>query len=416
MNVLKRTFVLSVKAGAQWEEIDGTNEIVASLFQKYRDIILVLGDDTSTDERIVDLAQVKPSYALFNNTLTILVQSLSSYGFETLPALPMSDVGYVTYVSAHWARYAINFAKAGVEYLQGTPVDMLTDVSLRRDDVEGKDTLHKYCLFSVNGYIHNSEMANGITYVKDAGKSMQYTQSNQMGILSFLDVGALSKLPITASMISVMPGFSSLSERIKLTVPEEYIGKPCFLVMGGYLIFADGLGFTQVSNLSYSLDMTSVHYVNKVLESQQYLDLTALGLLPTGNNPTAFSLDDLKSDDVITKYLTLSQSFLVFVDTDRLFWGRIPLRQSNSPGLFTTYQEPTYPLFLESGRMCDYWKQEERGRWSVTMADSYRRPWMHQHENEANLKHLFGQLSFDAKNQFSQGFLLEIGSYKNGSM
>lgn len=416
MNVLKRTFVLSVKAGAQWEEIDGTNEIVSALFQKYRSIIIVLGTDLDLSERIIDLEQLRTSYALYANTLTLLVQTLDGYGFETLEELPTKKVGYVKYTSAHYARYAINYAKAGVEYPQGSSSDLLTDLSIRRDDLEGTDALQKYCLFSINGFIHNSERINGIDYVKDGGRSMQLSRSNQMGLLSFMEVGELHRVPITSSMLGVEQGFQTMADRVKITVPTGHENKPCFLVMGGYILFIDGLVFNQVSERGFTLDLELAHYIDKLLESQLYIDLSSLELFGSPINDGNLNIAQAKSDSTISKYLTLSQSFMVFVDTDKLFWNRVPLRHSNVPGLFTTYQEPEYPLFLGNGRMADYWKMEERGRWSITLADSYKRQWMHVRENEAKLVNIFNQLSFDAKNQFSTGSLMEIGSYKNGSM
>lgn len=416
MNVLKRTFVLSVLAGAQWVEIDAANEIVADLYQKYRGIIVVLGNGVDAEERIVDLAQIRSDYVLFANTLTILLQSLDGYGFETLSATPGSDAGYVKYASAHYARYAINYAKAGVEYPKGTPVDLLTDVSLRRDDMDGSARLHDYALHSVNGYVHNSAYVGDVTYVLDAGRSMQLTRMNQIGLLSFLEVGKLNKVPVTPSMMSVMDGFQSMYERMKVIVPAEHIGKPFFLVAGGQIIFPDGFALAQVGERSYTINFEKLDYVDKLLEAQLYIDLGSLGLTHDPMNPGSINVPEACSDVVLQRYMQLSQTFFVFVETDRLFWNRIPLRSSNVPGLFTTYQDPQYPLFMENGRMVDYWKQDERGRWSISVVDSYRRKWMHDRERESRLENIYAQLSFDAGNQFCNGSLMEIGGYRNGSL
>lgn len=413
MYTLIQTHVLSTKTGAQWETVAGSNLIVSSLFSSYRRILLELLETETNTPMIVDMEQLKADYAFYTNTLSVLLQSIGALGLDTIPNLPNKKVGYVQYTNAHYAGYHLSFAKAGFQLESTADASMKPDVLLNRSDIADMKVLHDYCLFSVNGYIHNSEHVNGETFAKDAGKSMRLSKDNQMGIMSFMGLSKLEKKPFTSGMLSIPAGFETLKDRVAITVPETHQHKTCLLVLGGYLVFPQPGTFFKVSDLVYHVDLKKLSYIDRLLESQIYLDLSELGLSYAEVNYKNLNIEEAWRDATVIKYFGMSQSFLVFLDVDNLFFDRVHLRQFHTPGVFTAYQEPVYPLFIGTGRLADYWKTNEGDRWSVTMVDSYRRLWTHHRENESQLENIFDQLSFDVPYHFSQGYLMEIGTYKN---
>ncbi len=413
MYTLIKTHVLSIKTGAQWETIVGGSEIVATLYATYRSIILELTLVETGDTHYVDFEQLKAEYAVYNNTLAVLLQSLGNRSLDTIPKLPHSKVGYAEYVNAHYAGYSLSYAKAGFVTEPGVDDALKPDVLLTRRDITDMKVLYDNCLFTVNGYIHNAEYVNDKIFAKDAGKSMRWTKDNQMGIISFMGIGKLSRVPMTSSMISIPQGFTTLKDRIEITVPAGYENKACLMVLGGYLVFPQADTFFKVSDRVFHVDLKKLSYIDRLLESQLYLDMSSLGLSYAEINYGNLNVDEAWRDVTVQKYFGMSQSFMVFFDTDNLFFDRVYLRQFHTPGMFTAYQEPIYPLFLSTGRIADYWKFKEGTRWSVTMTDSYRRLWAHHRENESQLENIFNQLSFDVPYHFSQGYLMEIGAYKN---
>ena len=74
--------------------------------------------------------------------------------------------------------------------------------------------------------------------------------------------------------------------------------------------------------------------------------------------------------------MTLSQSFLVLVETPKLAFNKIQIKKSNLPGLFHCYQDPIYPLMVGYGRMVEYWKVSNDRFYSVHVADNLMRDYL----------------------------------------
>lgn len=240
---------------------------------------------------------------------------------------------------------------------------------------------------------------------------MRYAQDNHIGILSFFEFGEIGRVALTDAMIGLSEGNDTLKERVKITVPPGFENKQAILILGGYMVPPEALTFWRGGDREYYVDLKRLSYIDRILESQLYLDMTHLQLTSSLVNYRNINIEEVWSDAVIRRYFTMSQSFMVFLDVKEMTFDRIYIRQMLVPGQFTAYEEPVYPFFLGSGRIADYWKLQEGKRWSVKMTDSYRRLWMHHRENETALKNVFDQLSFDVPYHFSQGFLLEIGGY-----
>ena len=418
MYTLLKSVALSAQVGAAWEEIDAGDRIVSSLFQSYRDIVVQLQAEAS-EPIWVSLLQLKAMYSTYDNTLNLLLLNLSSYGFEVLPGEPGQQVKYVKYGNVHSLGYHLRLTKAGFVLPTEAPPEDKPDVLIHRDATSAGQgdrdlsQLHDYCLASINGYLHNTAQTAAGPCVIDAGVTMRHAQNNSMGLLSFLDLGKIEKVSLAENMVGHAEGHLNLKDRIEITLPEGKAIKSFFLVLGGYLVLPQPDVLWAVSDRVIHVNLKQLSYLDRLLESSLYLDLSALQLTPSELNDSVLNLDEVWSDPVIKRYCALSQSFVVLVEQDHLFYNRIPLRQMRVPGQFTAYQEPQYPLILGTGRFAEYWKQREGDRWSVTMSDSYRRMYMHHRENEGRLKNIFDQLSFDVPHFFSQGYLLEIGAYQD---
>jgi len=109
--------------------------------------------------------------------------------------------------------------------------------------------------------------------------------------------------------------------------------------------------------------------------------------------------------------MTLSQSFLVLVDTPNLVTNKIELRHSQLPGMFTAYQDPVYPLLVNYGKVGEYWKTHEDGYWSVTVQDSFLRNYILSQQPIYHLPNITNNLLPSKPFWHSRGYLLEIAAY-----
>lgn len=415
MYIIQKTLGLPVTLSAQWEELDASSTPLSFLFSSYRRFIVVLTDDQRPGEFYVDFEQFRNEYSHYNNTLDVFIQSKGTdYNFTTIPSLPSSTVGYVKYSHAMASGYHAELAKVGYVLPENSPSDMKPDIKLSRPEVETDfQMLYDYCLFSVNGMIHRSDYDGKNVFIKDGGKSCKIAENNQLGIYSFRDVSKLDILPLTDEMIVKPSGFNTLEERVMINLPEGRSVKSFFLVIGGYIVLPHSLSCWIGNEQTIYLDVRNLSMLSRVMESRKLIDLEPLGLSKNTVSPDAINVTELYSDTVIRRWLTLPQSFIVFLDTDNFFHDRKYLRQMRAPGIFTAYQKPEYPLVLDQGRLGEYWRIQEDRYWAVTLTDSFRRNYQHRREIRSRLNDVTDSLAFDTPFYFSQAYLLEMGAYKN---
>ena len=144
------------------------------------------------------------------------------------------------------------------------------------------------------------------------------------------------------------------------------------LVLGGYLHLLDQRCFQRISGSIYAINFRALPLRDRYFESVDVLDLKSLGLEHTPQNEYEISDAQLHSDEVLVKYMTLSQSFLVFVDCENLFVEREVLRRSVTPHRYTSYTDAIYPLITGAGKVSNYWPVKEDGQWSLGVSDGVR--------------------------------------------
>lgn len=404
--------VLPKTLAAQWLSRDIAQEIVANLYATYQRIVLVLLPDGGTENVYVDLDQLQTEYATYPNTLNVLLQVLGERALDPLPRLPDATIDYIVYSDAVRVGYKAQYASRGAIYPAAFPKEAMNDLVVTRPNTSTDVTLlHSHCLVSVNGYYHMTDTDGSQLWVVDGGQTVRHLNRNHLGITSFLKLGALDKRAILDSQVQVAESYSGLKDRIAITLPADFRPKSMILVLGGYLVLPEPGVFYAVSEDEWWLDLSRLPYKERLLESRFFLNLDSLGLTPSELNSANLNLAEIWSDAVIRKYLGLSQSFLVGVDREGLFYHKKSLRQFNEPGLFTSIQEPTYPLLVGYGRTAEYWKVLEDQVWAVTVEDNFLRNYMFNELAERDLTNVTDQLENRRPFFISQGALLEIGAY-----
>lgn len=203
-----------------------------------------------------------------------------------------------------------------------------------------------------------------------------------------------------------------MKDRSYIHVNTSITNKTVLLSLGGYLIFPQAGVFWQSDSQTVALNMSALPMLERLMESAMYLDLSSLGLSINSKNPDIINAAEFFTDAVLKKYFALSQSFLIIVDTPALFTEKFYLNHCNLPGTFTAYQEPKFPLFVNYGKMAEYWKTEEDGFWSVNVQDSFIRNFVFTYRPEGQLRNITPNAVPTRTFKNSNGFLLEIGTYK----
>lgn len=409
MYSLVKANALPNRSASQWVSPSLGDELVINLFLNYKKIILTL--NLAGVEVFVDMEQLRDEYATYGNTLNVLLQVLSNRTLDTLASLPNQKVSYIKYGDMHRALYKTRLAKRGFILPENYPREALPDIALTRPDFDTDLSLiHTHALVSVNGFYHMTDTDGEVAYIVDGGISSRICNHNHFGLTSFLDIGAITKVKLDPSRITHRPN-ETLKDKIVFSIDEDLTNKSVILILGGVMVLPQENVFYQTGDKSFELDINQLPYLERLFEAKHYIDLAPLELTQSELSERLINLNEVYSDTVLKRYLTLSQSFLVIVDTPTLFSNKITIRQMQSPGIFSAYQDPTYPLIVGHGRLGEYWKVEEDGVWSVTVLDSYYRNYVHTLQARNTLENITDQLSCQQPYHYSQGVLLELGAY-----
>jgi hypothetical protein len=243
--------------------------------------------------------------------------------------------------------------------------------------------------------------------------SVDRCRANGIGMLSFADISPIKKIRIKPENIITNSASGRLYDQLSFSVelPNDLTtldDKSYILVLGGYLIFIKDNVFFRQGDLSFSLNLQAIRYVDRILESDHFLDLSKLQLPRYAQYNDGFNTSELLSNDVIRRYFTLSQSFLVVVDTPILYTESITIKHCDMPGNFRTYTEPRYPLFVGYGRMAEYWHDSQIGYWDVHVTDAYLRNFILTQGPELSSGYITDQLDPNKPTASLKGHFLTI--------
>lgn len=395
--------------GAFWSTDDLNQRTLLNIYNTTARFFLTLTETVTGREVYVDMNEMKLEFSSYNNTVE---QWLVDIGNRTLPeiaSLPDTNLKYAKFSNATQANYKLTLAKRGYQDDAYTLIDNLTDLKITRPGYDTDLTLlHTHCLTTISGLLHNTDTDGQVAYVVDAGKIYLKHGYSHVGLVSFLDIGKVTKVKLNPDTIGRLEPTTPLSEKLVFTVEEPLDGKSYMLSMGGYLVTPGEGVFWRSGEKSFTFCIQSANYLERYLDSKDTLDLSSLNLPPSNINPDVVSTEDLMKDDTIRKYMTLSQSFLIIVDTPFLNFKKIHVRSATVPGKFTSYQDPTYPLFVGYGRVAEYWKTEEASHWSLSVPDSYYRHFVAGQQPMDFMKMVNDHLLSSKPCHLSRGHLLEI--------
>lgn len=288
------------------------------------------------------------------------------------------------------------------------------DVEVTRPNTDTDlSLLHTKCLLTVNGYIYPTEYSNKRLYIPKATTSMLKSKANHVGVLSFNSLTTpLVKHPIRIDMITPEAP-SPLFEKAIITF-DQPIGN-AFLVIAGYMVFEQPEFFYRVSDRSFVLRLDRLSYMERLYELVKYrniFDELAVPISP--NNPSVVDSSVVKSDTVITKFLSLFNSFLVEIPGYNITTRKVYLEHSNIPGNFRTELKPSLPVMGGYGKVVEYmYRQSNDVKYTVYTADAYMNNYLFSKLSQAEINLYNNHRVIGNSYQLSQAFFLEINCEAN---
>lgn len=410
MYLFKKAIAVSKDIGSRWNEVDISQVIMSDIFIQYRKVYVTLNNNFLEEDVYIDLDSLRDDYSLSSLTFNDTLISLGNTVLETINSIPELNPKYVKFSDAFRAGYKLELQNINTSITANVVPSTKTSLRINRDTPSTDMGLfYKNCMVSINGYFHRTDYDGVNAYILDGAKSLFKSRQNQVGLVSFLDVAEIEQVPLLIENIKRQQEDTALKTRASVTINKDITNKTVLLVLGGYLLFPEVDTFWQTGDNTFILNFEAMPLLERYYESLPYINFEDLELPVSTDNETVINLEQFYSDENLKKLLTLSQSFFVVIDTPELFVNKIYLRSSNLPGMFTSYQEPNYPLFVNNGRLAEYWKTPEDGHWSVTVQDSYLKNAVFSSSPTEYLVNISSNKIPERPTYNSRGFLLEFG-------
>jgi hypothetical protein len=358
MYTLVRSRYRADRRKGRWQEADLSNEIVTTLSTTFGDVILYVSYSGAGQQQLKALKFDNVTTWMNNVDPSMTVQQwLTSIGNQTLPfeaKLPNETERLVRYAQAWHAGYVAQ-PKGREMHVNSTASKFVKEDLLMTHPTHSYADYDKYCLTTVNGYFHITDYTSNGIRVWDGNKSVRRSNNNQIGVYSFETVGALQKVPITEAMVKPQRPGAPLNDAAYISMPNniDIDNKTVLLVIGGYLHVL-GKVYKPVGDRTWRIEVGVSMFLDRYIQSVQELDMDHLGLTIDPKSPTLMSLDQMRSDETVMKYLTMSQSFFVVVDTPSFFQDFEPIEWLRLPGRFIDPTGDNLPLVGAYGRMLDY--------------------------------------------------------------
>lgn len=403
--------VLPRGVGVRWRDEDLSREIVSDIFQHFEVVILTLETGLG-DTLLVNLNQLRQTYRTYNNTLEVFLQSIGDMTLETMDTLPDGDAGFAIYTDAYLASYRTGYASAGLVLPENYPLSDYPDIEVSRLPEAGGDIryLHSHCLMSVNGYFHQTEQINDRVYVKDGGITARAWAQPRVGILSFYGIGEVPRVNFRGDQI-VAEDERALRDRVLVKLDEPLGEGGWCMVIGGYLTMPEDGVCWMTSDTEIAIDLNRLFYIERLMESRKTIDLSSLNLRKPDDHVDGIILEEAWSDDTIRAYMTLSQTFLVKIGREHVYWNEKPVRPTGTPGTLISVEEPVSPLFVGYGKLGEYWKIQEGDRWSLTLTDAQYRDYLFTRQPQEDFEIVTDTVDHHGWKRFVQAKMLEIGGW-----
>lgn len=410
MYTLTSTLSLSRAIDSVWSDINLGNELLRNLFNNYNKVYLTVLNTITQETSYVDIDDLKQNHYTFSGTLNDFLILNANNTLPTIQTLPNQNIKTVQYIELIRHGYKLDLSVAGESVPDNYPVDEKNDLSVYRPYYNTDlSVLENTSLLTVNGYIHNTLYENGSLYIKDGGKTIKISKHCHVGCLSFLDVCNIRK-KIINNLSFELPDYG-LRKKVHFTIDEDATNKAIFMVLGGYLLFPDNDIFYSTGNSSYVIDLNRIPFLERLMESSYYLDLSYLGITEHIINQDMLNISELNSDEFLTKYFLGHNTFIVITDKDKLVNNKIFIRHSNIPGSFISYQDPTLPLITNYGKITEYWKNCDNGYYNLKVVDTFYRNYVISHQQYNSLVNITDQLLPNLPYYNTHGYLLQMSFF-----
>ena len=335
-----------------WKEVNVSGLQMSLLFSRYFDGHIELTNSSiGPGSFFVDLNALRRVELPFYNL--ILQDWLGTLGSNLLPHLTQAPV-YTTKSVLYSDGFQGNFK------VRRNALNLI----IGKNNVDVNHLQH-FTLTTVNGFLHRTEAYDEEEIlVHGGGNVSSYLPTNHIGMMSFVDIGQVTQIPITPGMIKRTQNRYTLLRGCSINLGMNLENKSVMISVGGYLHVEDALiDIVSLSEGVIRINLDKVDWIKRFFEMRRFMNVDALNISTSPSKPGAVPVGEFITDDFVMALLQLPQTFVIVVDTPMLHYRTKPVSNQGLPGVYEVPSEPLYPMRNSTGRFIDYWYRNEYGRW-----------------------------------------------------
>lgn len=371
MYQLVSAIVKPMDGNGRWRGMDIGNVQLSDLFREFKRVVATLSNPVLPNPVSLDLEPLRNELGGSRMTFNVWLENNGNKTLPTSNEQIVINTRFAMFSDAVRSGYKVTPTHPTISPSSPLPVADKTDLLVTRAGADYQQ-IQRHVLANVNGFYHLTDWSTDGLFVVDGMKSCIHSGRNELGLLSFLNLGQLDFISIKKEMIYRHKESQKLRYNCYVDTGVDLSTKTVMLVLGGYLHVLDPRSFFRVSASAFGIDFGQIPLLDRYYESYRVLNLDELGLQKTAANDEQISVTDLFSDAVLTKYLTMSQSFFVVLDNQDIFLETMAVKQSPFPGCYTSFRQPIYPLVVGRGRHEVYWPRKEHDRYSINIRAAWR--------------------------------------------
>lgn len=364
--------------------VDLTNVKMSTLFKDYRDGYIELSHPSLRNNTFVELTALKSASNLNYNdaffpTWLSLQGSVTILGVKSKPKLVSNQITYSDAIQAGCTLRRVR--ESDIAGKNTYPLDMMPDVYLNKTLADYK-LLQDYVLTTVNGLCHLNIPAQRGILIRDAGKTLDVSQDNNVGIISFENIGKIQHVILKDENIVPAEEGRSYRQAVYIDLNKDLTGKSVMFSFCGRL-FVDDEIVKRINNKGgIRLDIGKLDIFQIIQDSIGKIDLSSLKLDERMYKNNTLKIVDVLDDDVVYQMLKLTQTFFVIVDAPNLYTEKQTLVFPRQPGYYERFQNSKLPYIDDKGIMYPYWKMIHPGTYTTVyrfhVGDTfYRAPLAH---------------------------------------
>jgi hypothetical protein len=364
--------VAKTRQTRRWDTIDIELTPLNELIANYRQLEVPLTDFYGADKTL-DLFQYEGRIRDSRRTLPQWLNDIGHEALQLTDGHPSLIIGETRYVPLTLRKGTFKMAKAGYHPSHEVAVEDYDDLVITYDDIAPAD-LHYKCLFTINGLVVPTTYHQYGCRLKYAGDIIRKSGRMDAGLLSFEHIGTIAQVPITADNIHKVSEQHTYFDRILIDVRQNINRKTVGLVLGGHLHLLDNV-VSVIGDNTIAITLRNSRYVERVLETQDTLDLEMMGLDDIDSQSV---MSHVTSDNAIHKYLTSPYSFLVLIDNPDLMVDKTGVSLSAKMGSYVVPIDRTHSRLVDHlGRGIEYWPVRGEFVWALCGVESHRQTYMH---------------------------------------